>query len=193
MAYNEGHMFRKRRRRSGGGKGAQPQGQETAPASADIPRQSSPQASAEGRTTHVPPQLTDSFKSIIERATERVKADLASTGKLGRMAFFVHEDGTMKVVSLLIRDEIQKEVLIRRIREKAWDENACAVLVLTEAESGRQGTSVLSGATPGLIVSTRVEYSFDKQTKTVTSWKVSWLERPAHGLFLRGIFDKTGK
>ena len=197
-------MFRKRRRRSGGGgKGGQPQSQEGAQTSPNTPRQPSPQpntprqpspqGNAEPRIAHVPPQLTDSFKGIIERVTDRVKADLASTGKIGKMAFFVHEDGTMKAVSLVFRDEIQKEVLIKRIREKAWEENANAVLVLTEGESGRQGTAVLSGATPGLTASARVEYSVDKQAKTVTSWKMSWLDRPAHVLYLRGIFDKTGK
>lgn len=141
-------MFRKRRRRSGGGKGTQPQSQQASQTSPDAPRQPSPQAGTEARAP-VSPQLTDSFKGIIERVTDRVKADLASTGKIGKMAFFVHEDGTMKVVSLFFRDEMQKEVLIKRIREKVSEENASAVLVLTEAEPMRQGTVVLSGATRG--------------------------------------------
>jgi hypothetical protein len=52
--------------------------------------------------------------------------------------------------------------------------------------------TVLSGATTGMSASARVDYSFDKETKTVTSWKMSWLDKPVQNVFLDGIFDKTG-
>jgi hypothetical protein len=35
-------------------------------------------------------------------------------------------------------------------------------------------------------------YSFDDKTKSVTSWKMTWLNQPLEGVFLNGIFDKTG-
>lgn len=183
-------MFRKRRRKGNGGKGVQPPSDPSAP----VPPGSTvppPAPVAAERRAHVP-QMSDAFKSIVERATERAKSDLASKGKLGQMAFFVHEDGTMKVVSLTFRDEIQKEVLIKRVREKVAEEKAGAVLILTAAEPERQGTAVLSGAMPGQIVSARLEYSYDKKAKTVTSWKVSWLDRPVHAAYLNGLFGKTG-
>jgi len=50
------------------------------------------------------------------------------------MAFFVQEDGAMKTVSL-VKDEFQKDVLIRRIREKALEENIPTVIVLSEIDN----------------------------------------------------------
>jgi hypothetical protein len=115
---------------------------------------------------------------------------LAAKGSLGPTAFFVQTDGTMKVVTLLIRDEQQKETLIGRIREKTKAENVTAVLVLVDAERGKRGMMILSGVAPGMSASARVEYSFDKESKSVTSWKISWLEGPPRSAFLEGVFDK---
>ncbi len=143
------------------------------------------------RGMHIPPHLSDAFKGIVERAADRARNDLASMGKIRPTAFFVYTDGTMKVVSLSFKDELQKDGLIRRIREKALAENVSNVLVLTEAEHERHVMTVLSGATPGMSASARVDYSFDKETKTVTSWKMSWLDKPVQNVFLDGIFDKT--
>ena len=144
------------------------------------------------RGMHIPPHLSDAFKGIVERAADRARNDLASMGKIRPTAFFVYTDGTMKVVSLSFKDELQKDGLIRRIREKALAENASDVLVLTEVEHGRHVMTVLSGATLGMSASARVDYSFDKETKTVTSWKMGWLDKPVQNVFLDGIFDKTG-
>jgi hypothetical protein len=141
---------------------------------------------------HIPPHLSDAFKGIVERAADRARNDLASMGKIRPTVFFVYTDGTMKVVSLSFKDELQKDGLIRRIREKALAENVSYVLVLTEAEHERHVMTVLSGATPGMSASARVDYSFDKETKTVTSWKMNWLDKPVQNVFLDSIFDKTG-
>ena len=78
--------------------------------------------------------MTDAFKSTIEKAADRSRSELASEGKIKPMAFFVHADGTMKTVSLSVKDEYQKEALIRRIREKALAENISTVIVLTEMD-----------------------------------------------------------
>ncbi len=73
-------------------------------------------------------------------------------------------------------------------------ERASAVLILTEAEpesrssSQRQDTFILSGAAPGVSLSARVEYAFDKETKSITSWDMRWLKGPAHTAFLDGMF-----
>ena len=144
------------------------------------------------RMQHIPPHLSDAFKGIIERAADRAKNDLASMGKIRPAAFFVYTDGTMKVVSLSFKNELQKDGLIRRIREKALAENTSDVLVLTETEHERHVMTVLSGVTSGMSASARVDYSFNKETKTVTSWKMSWLDKPVRNVFLDGIFDKIG-
>ena len=96
----------------------------------------------------------------------------------------------MKTVSLSVKDEYQKEALIRRIREKALAENISTVIILTEMDD--EHTAVLSGVSPGMKGSARVDYSFDNKTKTIISWKISWLNQPVQNVFLDGIFDNKG-
>jgi hypothetical protein len=188
MVYNLGEMFRKRKRKNKTVHGAQPD----SPPAVLAPDSSisSPITVGVYRETKTPPLLTDAFMGAIEKAADRARSELASQGKIKPTAFFVYTDGTMKVVSLSFKDELQKDGLIRRIREKALAENASDVLVLTEAEHERHVMTVLSGATPGMSASARVDYSFDKETKTVTSWKMSWLDKPVQNVFLDGIFGK---
>ncbi len=156
------------------------------------PNPSSPAPANANRRPQPPSHLPDAFKEIVERAADKIRNDLASTGKIRPTAFFVYPDGTMKAVSLSFKDELHKELLIRRIREKALAENASEVLTLTEAEHERHAINVLSGVTTGVNVSARLDYSYDKETKTVTSWRLSWLNRPVQNVFLDGIFGKTG-
>jgi hypothetical protein len=66
-------------------------------------------------------------------------------------------------------------------------ENTSTVIVLTEM--GHEHTAVLSGVSRGMKGSARVDYSFDNKTKTVISWKISWLNQPVPNVFLDGIFD----
>ena len=134
--------------------------------------------------------MTDAFKSTIEKAADRSRNELVSEGKIKPMIFFVHADGTMKTVYLSVKDEYQKETLIQRIREKALAENISTVIVLTEMDDGK--TVILSGVSPGMRGSARVDYSFDNKTKTIILWKISWLNQPVQNVFLDGIFDKTG-
>ncbi|MBA4389801.1 MAG: hypothetical protein C0399_02555 [Syntrophus sp. (in: bacteria)] len=181
-------MFRKRKRRNNTANGPRTD----SPPSAPTTNSSAPPPTTVGvhREIKAPPPLTDAFKGAIEKAADRAKSELASQGKLKSTAFFVHADGTMKMVSLLLRDAHQKEALIRRIREKVLAEKAFAVMTLTEINHERQGM-VLSGITLGARASARVDYIYDNQTKTVTSWKISWLNQPVQNVFLDGIFDKT--
>lgn len=181
----------RRKRRGNAVNGSQPHSPPATPVPQGSPAPR-PVTDNADRRSHAPPHLADAFKGIIERAADRARNDLASTGKIRPTAFFVYTDGTMKVVSLSFKDRLQKDALIKKIREKALTENASAVLVLTEAEHERHVMTVLSGATPGMSASARVDYSFDKETKTVTSWKMNWLDKPVQNVFLDSIFDKTG-
>jgi hypothetical protein len=106
------------------------------------------------------------------------------------MAFFFHADGTLKTVSLFVKDGYQKEALIRRIREKALAENVSTVITLTEMD--HEHTAVLSGVSPNMRGSASISYSFDNKTKTVTSWKMTWLNQPIQNVLLDGIFEKKG-
>jgi hypothetical protein len=134
--------------------------------------------------------LSDVFKSTIEKAADRSRNELVSEGKIKPMAFFIHADGTMKTVALSVKDEYQKDVLIRRIREKALEENIPTVIVLSKIDN--EHGMLLSGVSSGMKGSARVNYSFDNKTKTVTSWKITWLNQSVQNVFLDGIFDKTG-
>jgi hypothetical protein len=151
---------------------------------------SPPAAVGTRQETKTSPVLTDAFKSTIEKAANRSRNELVSEGKIKPMAFFLHADGTMKTVSILIKDEFQKEALIRRIREKVLAENISTVIVLSEIDN--EHGMLLSGVSPGMKGSARVDYSFDNKTKTVTSWKITWLNQSVQNVFLDGIFDKTG-
>jgi len=140
--------------------------------------------------TKTPPLLSDAFKSTIEKAADKARSELVSEGKIKPRTFFVQEDGTMKTVSLSVKNEYQREALIRRIQEKVLAENIPTVIVLSEIDN--EHGMLLSGASPGMKGSARVDYSFDNTTKIVTSWKISWLNQSVQNVFLDGIFDKTG-
>ena len=95
----------------------------------------------------------------------------------------------MKTVSLSVGNEYQREVLIRRIREKVSAENVFAVIILTQMD--HEYGAVLSGVSSGVSGSALVDYSFDGKAKTITSWNISWLNQPVQNVFLDGIFDKN--
>ena len=143
----------------------------------------------------------DAFKVVVQRAADMVKSEVASSGKVRPTAIFVyeHEAGTpeastTKIVSLIWNGDIQKEALIKRIREKALLEKASAVVMLNEADPEprsspqRQVAFMLSGVTPGVSLSARVDYAVDNETKSITSWEIHWLGRPVQNVFLGGIF-----
>ena len=150
---------------------------------------------------NVPLLLVNAFKALFEKAADTVRSEVASTGKVRPTAIFVYENeagtseaSTTKTVILDWRDELQKEALIRRIREKALTERASAVLTLTEAEPesrsrrGGRGVLTLSGVAPGMQLSARVDYVFGSDTKSITSWEMRYLDKPVHNVFLDGIF-----
>ena len=138
--------------------------------------------------TKTSPLLTDAFKSTIEKAADRSRSELVSEGRLKPMAFFANADGTMKTVSLLVKDGHQKEALLLRIQEKVSAENISTVITLTEMADEHR--AVLSGVSPHMRGSACIDYSFDNITKTVTLWKMAWLNQPVQNILLDGIFDK---
>jgi hypothetical protein len=172
-------MVRKRKRRSDRANGS-PSG----------PPKPSPDTAGTHCETKKPPILTDAFKGAFDQAIDRAKSELVSKGKIGPMVFFMYEDGTIKAMTLTLRGAQQQEALTTRIREKVLAENVLAVITLTQSGRGQQ-EMVLSGATAGASASARVEYSFDKETKAVTSWKIIRLDKPARNVFLHGIFGRT--
>jgi hypothetical protein len=153
----------------------------------DIPPPTVVSAHQETKTS---PLLTDIFKISIEKAADRSKSELLSEGRIKPMAFFVQADGTMKTVSLFVKEGYQKEALIRRIQEKVLAENISTVIVLSEIDN--EHGMLLSGVSLGMTGSARVDYSFDNKTKTVTSWNITWLNQPVQTVLLDGIFDKKG-
>jgi hypothetical protein len=181
-------MFRRKKKRPNVANGSQ--ASPPPPSAPSDSNKSLPGAVRASRENNTPPPLSEAFRSAIEKAGDRAQIELASKGKLGPMAFFVHADDTMKAVSLTLKKGQQKETLVRRISEKVSAEKASVVIVLTETDDEHR--MVLSGATPGARASARVDFGFDKNTKTVTLWKISWLSQPVQNVFLDGIFGKTG-
>jgi len=179
-------MFRRRKRKNITVNETQP---ETPPPDrVPVIDKSPPVTASNHQETKTSPLLSDAFKSTIEKAADRSRSELASVGKLKPMAFFVQADGTMKTVSFSLKGEYQKDALIRRIREKALAEKISTVIILTERDDEK--TAVLSGISPGMKGSASISYSFDNKTKTVTSWKTTWLNQPVQNVLLDGIFDK---
>jgi hypothetical protein len=179
-------MFRRRKRKNQTVNATQPESSPPSRApNIDMPLPTTVGACQE---TKIVSLLTDAFKSTIEKASDRSRNELAFEGRIKPMVFFVHEDGTMKTVSLSVKDEYQKDTLIRRIREKALAENIPTVIVLTEMD--HEHTAVLSGISPGMKGSASISYSFDDKTKSITSWKTTWLNQPVQNIFLDDIFEK---
>jgi hypothetical protein len=179
-------MFRRRKKKNQTSNTTQPESPSSIQApDSDIPPSAVPLAHQETKTR---PLLTDAFKNAIEKTADRSRSELVSEGKLKPMTFFANADGTMKTVSLLVRDEFQREAVARRIREKVSAENVTTVIALTEIDN--EHTAVLSGISPGMRGSASISYGFDNKTKTVTSWKITWLNQPVQNVFLDGIFDE---
>ena len=97
-AYNQREMFRRRKKKNATVNDTQ---SEFLP-SVYAPNSdtSSSTAVVASRETKISPSLTDALKSVIEKAADRLKNQLASEGKLKPMAFFMHADSAMKTVSL---------------------------------------------------------------------------------------------
>ena len=179
-------MFRRRRKRNSTGNGTQPEPLTLVPNSATP----SPLSVDVHRETETSPVLSDAFKGAIEKAAAWSKTGLASEGKIRPMAFFVYEDGSMKTVSLSFKDELHKELLKTRIREKALAESAIAVIILNEMDNEGHKV-VLSGVSPGMKASAYVDYGLDNGSKTITSWKITWMNQAVQNIFLDGIFAEA--
>ena len=179
-------MLRRRKRKNSTGNGTHPEPPTLVPNSA-TPSPFSVDVHREIKTS---PVLSDAFKGAIEKAADWSRTGLASERKIRPMVFFVHADGTMKAVSLSFKDELHKELLKTRIKEKALAENAFTIIILTEMDN-KGHKVVLSGISPVMKVSACVDYRFDIESKTVTSWKINWLNQPVQNFFIDGIFDVT--
>jgi hypothetical protein len=152
-----------------------------------VPNSAAPSSVDVHHQTKAAHPFTDAFKDAMEKAAGWTRHH-GLEGTIKPMAFFVHADNTMTAVYLSLRDEYNKESLIRRIREKALAENTFAVIILTEMDN-ESHTVVLSGVSPGLRASARVNYTLDNESKTVTSWKINWLNKPVRNVFIDDIFD----
>jgi hypothetical protein len=180
-------MFRRRKKKNKTINETQPESPPSVRApNIDIP---SPTVVIAHQETKTPPLLTDGFKISIEKAADRSKSELLSEGRIKPMAFFVQADGTMKTVYFLVKDESQKDALIRRIQEKTLAENIPTVIILSEIDN--EHGMLLSGVSSGMKGSARVDYNFDNTTKTVTLWKITWLNQSVQNVLIDGIFEKS--
>ena len=110
----------------------------------------------------------------VEKAADLAKRELNDTGRITPKALFVYDEQShprITVVSLAWRNEFEKDALAKRIRDKALQEDARAVVVI-----GIQPQIVtLSGMTFETEVTASVDYTFDGGTRTIGRWELRWL------------------
>ena len=137
--------------------------------------------------------IPEALKAAVEKAADMAKSQLASTGKILPAALFVYGSDTAPeanrttAVSLSWHDELQKETVRQRIREKAWVEGAHAVVVLNVKDRAL----VISGrtSTNGSITAS-VDYAYQRNERVVSRWELHWQDKPVADFFLEGIFDR---
>ena len=105
------------------------------------------------------------------------------------------ENGDMKAVSLRWRTEFYREIVRKKIHDKAAREGALAVVLLTDARSPtrsanflQRGTFLLSGATLRANAGASVAYTLDEQSRFFSFSEIEWLDEPVGDFFLAGIF-----
>ena len=119
----------------------------------------------------IPPLLMAS----VEKAADLAKRELIDTGRITPKALFVYDEQShprITVVSLAWRSEFEKDALAKKIRDKAFQEDARAVVVI-----GIQPQIVtVSGMTFETEVTASVDYTFDGGTRTIGRWELRWLK-----------------
>jgi len=120
------------------------------------------------------------------------KSQLASFGRIAAAALFVYDTSPeahrTTMISLTWRNELHKEAVRQRVREKALMESAYAVVVVNT--EGR--TLVISGKTSTNVpLSASVDYAYQKDERVVSRWELQWLDKPVTDFFLEGVFDKA--
>jgi len=117
----------------------------------------------------------------------------------------VKEDGSkpadIKAVSLAWKSEFQKELIRKRVREKALKEEASAVVIVTDGENTsageRQSNSakrrraiLLCGAGQNGNASVTIPYTIEGDQKSVSFGEMQWLNGPSYNFFLEGILPR---
>ena len=123
----------------------------------------------------IPPFLMAS----VEKAADIAKRELSDTGRITPKALFVYDeqsDPRITVVSLNWRSEFEKDALARRLRDKALQENARAVVVMGIQPLEERHLVTLSGVTFETEVAASVDYVFDGATRTIDRWELRWLK-----------------
>jgi hypothetical protein len=136
--------------------------------------------------------IPEALKAAVEKAADMAKAQLASVGRIAPAALFVYgtspEAYRTTMVSLTWRNELHKETLRQRVREKALVEGAYGVVVLNTEDR----TLVISGKTSTNVpLTASVDYAYQKDERVVSRWELHWLDKPVADFFLEGVFDRA--
>jgi hypothetical protein len=144
------------------------------------------------RAVAIAQPIPEVLKAAVEKAADMAKSQLASLGRIAPAALFVYgtspEAHRTAMVSLAWHNELHKETVRRRIREKALVEGAYAVVVLNTGDR----TLVISGKTSTNVpLTASVDYVYQKDERVVSRWELHWLDKPVADFFLEGVFDKA--
>jgi hypothetical protein len=127
------------------------------------------------------PEILPPLRSLVQEAADLARRELNDTGRITPKALFIYDDESLAsgtrsvVVALSSRSELQKDAVRKRIRDKAVQEGARAVLVMHEE---RRGILTILEVTAQARVAASVNYSFDTKTKTVNRWDIQWGAEP---------------
>jgi len=136
------------------------------------PQASSPAVTPEdGKDPLIPLLLSAS----VEKAEDLAKRELNDTGRITPKALFVYDEQShprITVVSLAWRSEFEKDALAKRIRDKALQEDARAVVVMEI----QPHIVTLSAMTFETEVTASVDYAFDGGTRTIGRWEFRWMK-----------------
>jgi hypothetical protein len=153
------------------------------------------------------PSSRETFKAVFEKVLTMVNNRVNFRDRAAPLAIFIFENGDrkgdglecghMKVVSLSWRTEFYKEMIRKKIHEKAAREGALAVILLTDAgprapsgNSLQRGAFLLSGASLRVDAGASVAYTLDEQSRSFSFSGIEWLNEPVKNFFLDGIFPR---
>ncbi len=147
----------------------------TIPTSAPPHTTSPPAPTEESKKGPVIPSV---LIASVEKAADFAKRELTNTGNINPKALFVYDeqsDPRVTVVSLAWRNEFDKDALRKKIRDKALQEAARAVVVTGMQPMEAERLLILSGMTPETVATASVDYVFDGDTRTIGLWEFRWL------------------
>ncbi len=142
------------------------------------------------------PSPQEVLGAVFERVLTIVNDRVRFMDRIAPMVVFVYPDGDekgafgdMRAVRISWQGELHKEIIRKKIRDKAILEGATAVILLTERGPSK-GSFLLSGATCRMLAHVSVSYTYDAEARVFKFSEMEWIDQPPENFFLDGILLK---